>query len=273
MAKTDNYPLVSIIMATYNEPALLIKKSIHSILNQDYSNIELLIADDSTNIETIEVINSIANENNRVKIIRKGNKMGFVPALNYALREAKGSLIARMDGDDVALPDRITKQVNYALNNPTIDVFGGSINIIDENDKIISERYYPTSSLSIQIMFVFRSPFAHPTIMFRRKIIDTGFFYNPFYKKAEDIDFFIRLYKHGYKFGNLKDKLLNYRVPNDLQEKRNREQWIFNHKARKKFILRRPFFSIASFVISWTYKHIPNAFVARYYRKENNKIS
>ena len=50
MAKTDNYPLVSIIMATYNEPTLLIKKSIHSILNQDYSNIELLIADDSTNI-------------------------------------------------------------------------------------------------------------------------------------------------------------------------------------------------------------------------------
>lgn len=262
-------PLVSIAMATYNEPKAIITKSIISILNQDYKNIELLVADDSTHPETIDAINTLARQDSRIKIIRGEQRMGFVQALNQTLKLAKGQLIARMDGDDMAMSDRISKQVAYASLHPDIAVFGGSMNIIDENDQVISERYYPITPMKIKLMFMFRSPFAHPTVMFRREIIDQGFFYDPTYKKAEDIDFFMRLYKYGYKFGNLHDKLLNYRVPHDFQHKRSRDQWRYNHKARMKFIPSQPLFSILSFFISWGYMYIPESIVSKYYSKEN----
>lgn len=271
MVKKDNKPLVSVIMATFNEPSAFITKSINSILNQSYQNLELLIADDSTNSETIRAINEAAARDNRVRILRKDERMGFVPALNYALKQSKGELLARMDGDDMSLPERIEKQVNYAQSHPQIDIFGGSMNIIDENDDIISERHYPTTPSAIKLMFMFRSPFSHPTLMFRRKVFTEGFYYNPDFKRAEDIDLYMRLYKHGFHFGNLPDKLLNYRVTGDLQNKRPKSQWIYNHKARKKFIFTKPIFSVGSYIISWAYEHIPDTIVSRYYRRENSK--
>ena len=103
------------------------------------------------------------------------------------------------------------------------------MDIIDEQGVVQSERRYPTTPAAIQRKFIFRSPFAHPTIMFRRRIIDAGIRYNPEYKKAEDIDFLMRLYKQGYVFGNTGEKLLRYRVVGNLQHKRSRDQWIYNH--------------------------------------------
>lgn len=271
MEKTDK-PLVSIIMATFNEPETIIKQSIESILNQDYDNIELLIADDSTDENTIRVIDEFSQKDNRLRIIRKEQRMGFVPALDNAIQAAKGELIARMDGDDISLPNRISNQVIFAKAHPDIDVFGGNIYIIDENGEIISERHYPTTPLKIKLKFIFRSPFAHPTIMFRRQIVEKGFLYDPKYKRAEDIDFFIRLYKNGYKFGNMDEFLLKYRVIGDLHAKRSKDQWIYNHKARRKFISNKPLFSIASFLVSYTYKNVPDKIVTMYYKKENSKL-
>lgn len=274
MEKTDNRPLVSIIMATFNEPVSFIKSSIDSILCQDYEYFEFLIADDSTKTETIQAINAAAKKDHRIKVIRKSSKMGFVSALNYALGEAKGDLIARMDSDDIALPDRIGKQTRFALANPTVDLFGGSMYIIDEQGNIVSQRKYPHSSFSIELMFVYRNPFAHPTIMFRRKIIEDGFLYDPEFKKAEDLELYLRLYKHGYKLKNMPDFLLKYRVVGDLQKKRTTENWYFNHKARaKNFIPSKPFFSAFSWTISWAYQHMPSKIISYLYAKENRTSS
>ncbi|MEE1315762.1 MAG: glycosyltransferase [Prevotella sp.] len=271
MEKTDK-PLVSIIMATFNEPETIIKQSIESILNQDYDNIELLIADDSTDEKTIRIIDKFSQKDNRLRIIRKEQRMGFVPALNNAIQAAKGELIVRMDGDDISLSNRISNQVSFAQAHPDIDVFGGNIYIINENGEIISERHYPTTPLKIKLRFIFRSPFAHPTIMFRRVIVEKGFLYDPKYKRAEDIDFFMRLYKKGYKFGNMEEFLLKYRVIGDLHSKRTKDQWIYNHKARRKFLFSKPLFSIASFFVSYAYIKIPGKIVTMYYKRENSKF-
>ena len=123
--------------------------------------------------------------------------VGFVPALNEGLEYAKGELIARMDGDDIALNSRLEKQVAYAAAHPDISLFGGNIYIINEQDEVVSERRYKTTPNKIRQMFMYRNPLAHPTIMFRRNIIDCGFFYDPRFKKAEDVEFYLRLYKHG----------------------------------------------------------------------------
>ena len=264
--------MVSVIMATFNEPKAFIEASIASILNQTFRDLELLIADDSTNAETVKVIDDFAASDSRVVVIRKAERMGFVKALNEALNLAKGDLIARMDGDDMALPKRFEIQLRYAAVHPEVDVFGGDMDIIDEQGVVQSERRYPTTPATIQRKFIFRSPFAHPTIMFRRRIIDAGIRYNPEYKKAEDIDFLMRLYKQGYVFGNTGEKLLRYRVVGNLQHKRSRDQWIYNHKARSEnFIWSKPLFSTASWLVSLAYQYAPSSVVSFFYKRENQK--
>lgn len=273
MEKKDNtLPFVSVIMATFNEPETIISEAIDSILKQDYEKLELLIADDSTAESTRRVIDDAARRDRRVKVLRANHRMGFVPSLNAALHIAKGELIARMDGDDISMPKRISAQVTYAQAHPDIDVFGGSMYIINKDGNIISERTYPLTKGSIHRMFMYRSPFSHPTVMFRRQIIDHGFYYDPQYRRAEDIDFYIRLYKAGYQFGNLKEKILKYRVMGDLQTKRPKDQWVYNHKARSKFIPSKPLFSTVSYLVSMAYKYVPASAVSRYYKKENSKL-
>lgn len=272
MERKDNLqPLVSIILATFNEPVDMISQSIRSVLDQDYPRIELIISDDSTEAATISAIDQFALQDKRVHIIRHKERMGFVNALNFALQASKGELIARMDGDDMSMPNRISLQVAYAQAHPDIDVFGGSMYIIDAENHVISERTYPTTARKINRMFMVRSPFAHPTLMFRRTIIDKGIMYNPEYKRAEDIDFYMRLYQSKYHFGNLPEKILKYRVVGNLDTKRPKEQWYYNHKARKRFIKSKPFFSCVSYLVSLGYKYVPNFIVARYYKKENSK--
>lgn len=272
MEKCDKLyqPLVSIVMATFNEPVDFITKAIESILHQTYTNWELLICDDSNNAKTIDAIDQLANADSRVKIIRKNERMGFVNALNEGLSNAKGELIARMDGDDVAIETRLEKQVAFAATYPDISLFGGNIYIINDQGEIVSERHYETSPHKIQRMFMYRSPFAHPTIMFRRNIIDRGLLYDTRFKRAEDVEFYLRLYKSGYQFGNINDFLLKYRVVGDMQKKRKSDNWYFNHKARSKnFIRSKPLFSICSWFISLVYKYTPPKVISYLYKREN----
>lgn len=259
-------------MATYNEPAQFINESVGSLLAQTYTNIEILIGDDSTKPETIAALDALAASDGRVKLIRKMEKMGFVPALNECLKAAKGELLARMDGDDVSLPERFALQVAYAKQHPEVDVFGASMNIINENSEIISERRYPTEFSKMLRMYLFRSCFSHPTVMMRRKVVDNGFLYNPEYKRAEDVDFFMRLLKAGFRFGNLPEKVLNYRTVGDLGAKRPHAQWEYNFKARfSNFIWKRPLFSTLSLVVSAMYLIVPPSLVSRFYKRENSK--
>jgi len=264
-------PLVSVIMATYNEPIVFIKASIESILNQTYSNFELIIADDSTNKETIEAIDFYCTDN-RVHILRQQIRMGFVNALNEGLKIAKGEYIARMDGDDISALDRFEKQISFFLDNPSISVLGGAMSIINGKNELISSRQYPATHRQLCFWSIFRSPFAHPTVMMKSSIIQNGIKYDPRLKKAEDIDMWLKIKNKGYKFSNLTDRILNYRVLNDLSKKRNIDQWKYNFKARlNEFSFLYPVFSIASILVSSFYCLAPNFLVSKFYSRENQK--
>lgn len=267
----ENNTLVSVIMATYNDKPVYIEKSINSILNQTYKNIELIILDDSTNQDTKSVIDSFT-EDQRVHVYRETEKKGFVPSLNKGLKLAKGEYIARMDGDDVSIQDRIEKQVSFFVEHPYIDILGGQINIIDENDRITSKRSYPLGGVKLLAFFTVRAPVAHPAVMFRRKIIDDGYQYDEAFLKAEDIDFWIRLYDASYKFRNLPDTLLNFRVESDFLSKRvtNHEHEKYSLRARRvNFSWKKPFFSLISFLLSYVRKLTPDGIKVKIYAKEN----
>lgn len=266
-------PMVSVLMATFNEPIDYIKASIESILNQTYTNFEFIISDDSTNLDTINAINSYANDE-RVIIIRSNSRMGFVRALNEGLKIAKGQFIVRMDGDDISLKDRFEKQLEYLNSHKEIDILGGNMLIINESGTIISQRKYPTRGILLHLNSIFRSPVAHPTVMFRRSILDNHFYYDESFKKAEDTEFWFRLRNNGFVIANLPYNLLNFRISGDLAKKRNVEHFSYNFKARNKnFSWKYCYVDIPSIIATKLYLAIPKKFISFYYSIENKKHS
>lgn len=267
-------PTISVIMATYNELPEMVSLSIVSILNQSFSDFELLIFDDSTNEATIFAINSFMHDD-RVKIYRSEKRIGFVASLNKGLELARGEYIARMDGDDISLPNRFESEVNFLKSNSRIAIVGGNINIINKDNAVVSHREYPSVGFSLYLHSCVRSPLAHPTVMMRREIIDAGFRYNETLERSEDLDLWLRLMNVGYKLANLSDTVLNYRVLENFEDKRSSDiQRKYTFKVRRKnFSWRRPFFSIWSLVGGWLFAYLPVGFIKSLYSKENHKTS
>lgn len=263
-------PLVSVVMATFNEPVEYITASIKSILGQTYSNLELIIADDSTNEGTIAVIDRLQKEDERIVLIRKNKRMGFVPALNEGLKVARGEYIARMDGDDIADLNRLQTQVDYLHSHKNVDILGGSMDIIDHNGKIVSHRDYPLHGLKLLLWTAMRSPLAHPTVMFRRILVDSGYCYDESFPRAEDLEFWLRLRNAGFRMANTSQKLLNYRVVGDLAAKRGGDNFRFNYKARlKNLSTRYLLFDIFSICMVKLYCLMPQKLISVVYAVEN----
>lgn len=269
MKNENTIPLVSIVMATFNEPKEIIKQAITSMLNQTLSDFELLIIDDSTSPETINEINNLAQDP-RIVLIRQTTRIGFVKALNIGLKNAKGKYIARMDGDDISMITRLEQQVNFLKNNNEYSVVGGGINIINADGVVTAKRFYPSKSFRLNLWSIFRSPFAHPTVMMRREIIDKGFLYNESFSKSEDLEFWMRLKKNNFRFYNLSGILLNYRIGEDFGKKRSGSQLKSNHKARYiNFSWKYPISGFLSLFVTKIYMITPLFLVEKFYSREN----
>lgn len=270
MDATKNTPHVSVIIPAYNESPTIISEAINSIIHQSYKNIEIHIFDDSTNQNTREAIDSFSNYPN-VFIHRSETRFGFVHSLNVGLDVSKGKYIARMDSDDISMPDRIQKQVSFLENNPEIDFVGGALELIDQDGNTISARNYPTTGFGLLCYAAFRCPFAHPTVMMRKSIVEEGFHYDESLKKAEDLDFWLRLIQSGHKCANLPDCLLKYRITQNFLDKRGdmlQRQTMAKVRA-KNMSFRHPFLSVFSSFTGFIAMHLPRRIVDMVYRMEN----
>jgi glycosyltransferase involved in cell wall biosynthesis len=257
-------------MATFNEPPIFIVQAVQSILNQSLDDFELLLIDDSTNTDTIAAIDTLVKSDSRIQLIRGQERFGFVKGLNIGLKQARGKYIARMDGDDVSRLNRFELQVAFLENNPDIAVVGGTMDIINKAGKITSHRNYATTFSQVILFTLMRNPLAHPTVMFRREVVEKGFYYDETFLKAEDLELWLRLINSGYKISNVPDTLLSYRVDGNLAHKRIGENFAYNYKARKKnFSWRMPLWNLVSILISKIYTIIPRRIVNSVYKKEN----
>jgi glycosyltransferase involved in cell wall biosynthesis len=217
--KDLNKVLVSVIMPVYN-CAKFIDEAITSIVNQTYRNLEIFIIDDCSSDGTIEIISNWAKIDSRINIIFKNENLGYVDSLNLAIRIANGKYLARMDGDDICYLDRIEKQVLFLENNPTIGVLGTGYRFIGSNKSFIPllEHDY------ICIGLLLESQMAHPTVMFRKSVLETlPRLYNDEFTPTEDYEFWIYL-SNKTKLANLSEILLEYRVhENNISKKLNNE--------------------------------------------------
>lgn len=197
---------VSIIMGTYNDSNTL-DRCIKSILNQTLTNWEFIICDDHSDERCLSILKKYESQDLRIRVIRNSENKGLAFSLNKCLKEAEGTYIARMDADDESLPNRLLYESNYLDEHPDVGIVGCNMIIFDgKNDKGI--RKLP--SIVTKESFLQGSPFAHPTVLVRKEILDEVNGYNTNVGRAEDLDLWFRIYERGYIGRNLQVPAYKY---------------------------------------------------------------
>ena len=199
-------PLISIIMSVYNEEIYL-KEALQSIFNQTIEDYELIIVDDCSTDRTVEIIKSFNDP--RIKLITNETNMGLTKNLNKALKLCRGEFIARMDGDDICMPDRLRKQVEYMRLHPEYMLTGCQTRTFGEQNMTWCLKDNPEK---LRIMMLIRPVLAHPTFMMRKELIfDKNFCYDESFRSAQDYDLAQRV-SEFYSIGIVQEVLLNYRT-------------------------------------------------------------
>lgn len=203
-------PKISVIMSVYNTKEEWLRLAIDSILNQSYKDIEFIIIADCPTDNSVDVIKEYASKDERIVFINNEHNLGLPSSLNKGIAIAKGEYIARMDSDDVALKGRLQEELDYLVNN-SLDLVGGRIEEIDENDEPTGFVTNPYNDKTIQAMVMYTNPLAHPTWLAKKEVYEVIGGYREI-KNCEDYDFLLRLSKTNYRIGQCDKVVLKYRV-------------------------------------------------------------
>ncbi len=198
--KNNKYPKVTVVMSVYNEENS-IADAINSILNQTFKNFEFLIIDDGSTDMSLKIINDFKKKDLRIRVLKNKKNLNLSNSLNKGIKLSRGKYIARMDADDISLPDRLYHQVKFLDSNPDIGICGTWImNKKNGNKKI---KKYPINHELIKINLLFKPPIAHPTAILKKEtIIENNLFYNPKFNKAQDYELWSRAIQKT-KFTNI----------------------------------------------------------------------
>lgn len=201
-------PRVSVIMGVYNA-SKRIEKSVKSILEQTFTDFEFIICDDCSDDDTFIKLEKIASNDSRITILRNDKNMKLAYTLNKCLKIAKGDLIARMDDDDYAKPDRFEKQIEFMDKNPMYDIVGSTSEIFDENGVFAKGG----KSGEILIIDIIKGKgFIHPSVIIRKNVLDIVHGYSDTKEtlRTEDLDLWYKIYSTNGKGYVLEDPLLLY---------------------------------------------------------------
>ncbi|PYC43739.1 glycosyltransferase [Pseudomonas protegens] len=220
---TDQQPVVTVIIASYNH-APYIEQSILSVLNQTYSNIELLVVDDGSSDDSVERIRRLQALHGFD--FRVQQNQGLTNTLNGAIARAKGSLIVPFGSDDIMLPERIATQVAYLDGKPEVGICAGNIELIDSDGNLFPEnrqrRDVPFRRLDFDDMFLERKPYPPaPTLMIRREALEKVGGFDPNIR-LEDLLIELKITHAGYFIDGLNVVMARYRKHATNSYKNNR---------------------------------------------------
>lgn len=200
--------LVSVVMAVRDE-GTRVERSVASILAQSHEELELVVVDDGSTDDTWERVRGLADP--RVVALRQEAR-GLSAALNAGLQASRGEFIARMDGDDRAHPERLATQLRELKQRPNVGYLGTGMRLFTPGGKLMGTTRPPLSveetSAALQAG---SNPYFHPTLLFRREVLEAVGGYRDGFRKAEDLDLHLRLQSHTAGC-NLADCLLDYEV-------------------------------------------------------------
>lgn len=161
-------PKISVIMPVLNGEKYL-NQAIESILNQTFTDFELIVVDDGSTDQTPEILRAYAELDDRARIVTNPENKGIGYSRNRGVATSRGEYIANLDADDWSMPERFDKQVNFLNQHPEISVLGTACHIVDENGVQQKTVTYPSSSGMIRWSMIFSSPFCNPSVMIRKK--------------------------------------------------------------------------------------------------------
>ncbi len=203
-------PIISVVLPIYNGEKYL-GEAIQSILNQTFTDFELLIIDDCSKDNGLEIAQSYKDP--RIRILKNEKNLGLALSIDRGIQESRGQFIARMDQDDIALRQRFARQILYLENHRDIDIVGTWATTIGEKTGVKIRR--PTNPDEVKASLLFRTSLIHPTIMIRKSFLEKngvryGHFENNTVGFIEDYDFYTRAIQFG-KLANISEVLLKYR--------------------------------------------------------------
>lgn len=220
--------MISVIMSTYKEDERLLRESIESILNQTYRDFEyIIILDYPDNDVHKSVIEEYALKDDRIHFYINEKNMGLTDSLNRGLSLCHGEYIARMDADDISLPDRLERQMKYLEKN-RYDLIGGITEMINENGSLLySIKSVPTDPKKINKALRYSQCIAHPTWLGKKEVFEknAGYRHMPL---CEDYDFTLRAVLNGFVISNLNEAVLKYRMTSNSISRSNLfEQYLY----------------------------------------------
>lgn len=215
-----------------------LKEAVESVLGQTYRDFEFLIVDDGSTDGSGEYLDSLSDRDPRVRILRQENR-GLVASLNRLVEESRGGLLARMDADDVCLPDRFQAQVERLEREPALGVLGGQIELISEDGKIQGGWHYPLTARESEEMLTSGCPVAHPAVMMRRELVVALGGYRDFFTHCEDYDLWLRLSERA-QISNLGQVVLQYRTHDQSVSSLHKpQQLVGTYLAQAAWLMRR----------------------------------
>lgn len=200
-------PTVSILMPVY-KTAPFLRESMESMLSQTFEDFELIVLDDCSPDNAEEILDTYPDP--RIVRYKGDNNVGLSNILNVGIAMARGKYIARMDSDDISLPNRLQVQVDYLESHPEIDLVSVGMQLFGAKEEIWIRERNPEK---IKIIALFHSPILHASSMWRReRFEENGLCFRQEMVPSEDYDLWTRAFVKGLLFTNLPDVLYKYRI-------------------------------------------------------------
>jgi hypothetical protein len=202
-------PLVSVVMSVFNGERFL-REAVESILSQTLSDFEFIIVNDGSTDGTAAILDSFARSDPRLRVYPQQNR-GAAESWNRGCRSAQAKYIARMDADDVALNDRLSRQIEFLEKHDDVGLLGGAVEFIDPTGKTLYKRLYPLEDHEIQTLLLRECAFIHPAVVIRKAAFFAAGGYRKVFADAADYDLWLRIAERG-QVANLGEVVLKYRI-------------------------------------------------------------
>ncbi len=201
-------PQVSIVMSVYNGERYL-QEAIDSVLNQTFTDFEFIIVNDGSTDTTWDILTSY--DDPRIRLVRNQENIGLTKSLNKGLALAQGEYIARQDADDISLPERLERQVEFLDHNRYVGLVSSSFIEINEQGEEIRSRSLPVDNDTIQQSLLCYNCFCHGAVVLRKECLEKVGSYREGFASAQDYDLWLRIAEH-FNVANIGEPLYKWRV-------------------------------------------------------------
>ena len=204
-------PKVSVVIPIYNAEKY-IGEAIEGILNQTYKDFELILVNDCSTDNTLEIMKEYAKKDERIRILTNEKNLKVSKTANRGIQEAKGEYIVKQDADDWSYPYRIEKQVEYMESHPQVVLSSGNMEMCDKDMNVKNRSHFPTTNEAIMNAILQYNPMVHSGMIYRRDtFLEIGGYGD--ITNSEDYLLIMKMASKG-QLGNLEDVLVKYRVLN-----------------------------------------------------------